>query len=74
MVARKEDALRAAADELGPSALAVAANVGNEGAAETIVAAAHDAFGRARRDREQRGDNPYYGDLVGIDWPARRRP
>jgi len=69
MVARKEDALRAAAVELGPNALAVAANVGNEGAAETIVAAAHDAFGGVDVIVNNAATNPYYGDLVGIDWP-----
>ena len=46
MVARKEYSLRAAAEELGPNAYAVVGNVGNEGAGERIVAAAHDAFGR----------------------------
>ena len=68
MVARKIDALRAAAEELGANALAVAANVGTEGAAEEIVAAAHDAFGRLDVIVNNAATNPYFGDLVGIDW------
>jgi len=73
MVARKEDALRAAAEKLGENALAVAANVGNEGAAEEIVAAAHDAFGRLDVIVNNAATNPYFGDLVGIDWPRAQK-
>jgi NAD(P)-dependent dehydrogenase (short-subunit alcohol dehydrogenase family) len=73
MVARKEEGLRAAAEELGPNALAVAANVGNEGAAEKIVAAAHDAFGRLDVIVNNAATNPYFGDLVGIDWPRAQK-
>ena len=59
---------------VGPQrALAVAANVGNEGAAETIVAAAHDAFGRVDVIVNNAATNPYYGDLVGIDWPRAQK-
>jgi NAD(P)-dependent dehydrogenase (short-subunit alcohol dehydrogenase family) len=73
MVARKEDALRAAADELGSNALAVAANVGDEGAAEEIVAASHDAFGRVDVIVNNAATNPYFGSLVGIDWPRAQK-
>ena len=73
MVARKEDALRAAADKLGPNALPVPANVGNEGAGELVVGAAHDAFGRLDVIVNNAATNPYYGDLVGIDWPRAQK-
>jgi NAD(P)-dependent dehydrogenase (short-subunit alcohol dehydrogenase family) len=68
MVARKEEALRAAAEPLGGAALAFPANVGNEGAAEAIVAAAHETFGRLDVIVNNAATNPYFGDLVGIDW------
>jgi NAD(P)-dependent dehydrogenase (short-subunit alcohol dehydrogenase family) len=73
MVARKEEALREAAEPLGPNALAVAANVGNEGAAEEIVTAAHEAFGRLDVIVNNAATNPYFGDLVGIDWPRAQK-
>jgi NAD(P)-dependent dehydrogenase (short-subunit alcohol dehydrogenase family) len=73
MVARKEYTLRAAAEELGPNALAVVGNVGNEGAGERIVAAAHDAFGRVDVIVNNAATNPYFGDLVGIDWPRAQK-
>jgi NAD(P)-dependent dehydrogenase (short-subunit alcohol dehydrogenase family) len=69
MVARKEEPLRAAADALGPRAVAFPANVGHADTGERAVAAAHEEFGRLDVIVNNAATNPYHGPLVGIDWP-----
>jgi NAD(P)-dependent dehydrogenase (short-subunit alcohol dehydrogenase family) len=70
LMSRKEDALRAAADEIGGDAAIFAGNAGDIETAQACVAATIKRFGQIDIFVNNAATNPYAGPTLGID-PAR---
>ena len=70
LMSRKEDALRAAADEIGGDAAIFAGNAGDIETAQACVAATIKKFGKIDIFVNNAATNPYAGPTLGID-PAR---
>ena len=66
---RKQDALDAAAAEIGGDVATFAANAGEPGAAEACVAATIERFGRLDVLVNNAATNPYYGPTLEVDRP-----
>ena len=70
LMSRKDDALRAASDEIGGDTAIFACNAGDIEAAQTCVAATIKRFGQIDIFVNNAATNPYSGPTLGID-PAR---
>ena len=70
LMSRKEDALRAAADEIGGDTAIFAGNAGDIETAQACVAATIKKFGQIDIFVNNAATNPYAGPTLGID-PAR---
>jgi NAD(P)-dependent dehydrogenase (short-subunit alcohol dehydrogenase family) len=70
LMSRKEDALRAAADEIGGGTAIFAGNAGDIETAQACVAATIKKFGKIDIFVNNAATNPYAGPTLGID-PAR---
>ena len=70
LMSRKEDALRAAADEIGGDTAIFAGNAGDIETAQACVAATIKKFGKIDIFVNNAATNPYAGPTLGID-PAR---
>jgi NAD(P)-dependent dehydrogenase (short-subunit alcohol dehydrogenase family) len=70
LMSRKEDALRAAADEIGGDTAIFAGNAGDIETAQACVAATIKRFGQIDIFVNNAATNPYAGPTLGID-PAR---
>jgi NAD(P)-dependent dehydrogenase (short-subunit alcohol dehydrogenase family) len=73
IVARKQEALIRAADEIGKGTEWFAANVADAEAAEAAVAATISRLGRLDILVNNASTNPYFGPLMGIDEERARR-
>lgn len=69
IASRREDALAAAADEIGGGVAWCAANVGRPDEAERVVDATLDRFGRLDVLVNNAATNPYAGPTIDIDLP-----
>lgn len=67
IVSRKEDSLRATAEEIGGTIAYMAANTGDVGSAETVVDATLAKFGSIDIFVNNAATNPYAGPMMDVD-------
>ena len=73
LASRKQAGLDAVAEELraaGGEALAIACHTGEPGQIEALVAAAVSRFGQVDVLVNNAATNPYFGPMMGVEWPA----
>lgn len=69
VMSRKQEALDAAAAEIGGEVATFAGNAGDPEVAEACVAATIDRFGQLDVLVNNAATNPYLGPVVDVDWP-----
>ncbi len=73
LTARKLDPLRAAAEQLGPGAHAIACHTGHDDAVEALFATTIERLGKVDVLVNNAATNPYFGPLMNVDWGAWRK-
>lgn len=73
LAARKQEGLEAVAAQIraaGGEALAMACHTGDTAQIEALVAAAVERFGKVDVLVNNAATNPYFGPMMGVEWPA----
>lgn len=70
LAARKIEGVRAVAESIGPSAIAVASHTGREEECKALVRAAVDELGKVDILVNNAGTNPYFGPMMDVDMGA----